>query len=74
NDDWRFLTQLRFACAHISVGAIIINKNNEAIIINTGETYNRQRTLDAHRETFVNKKEMAVVSFLLPVETKYYNA
>lgn len=41
--------------------------------VNTVEIYNRQRTLVVHRETFVNKKEMAALSSLPPIDTKYYN-
>lgn len=73
NDDWTSLPQLRFACAQLLAGAIIINKNNEAVLVNTVEIYNRQRTLDVHRETFVNKKGMATLSSLPPIDTKYYN-
>ncbi|CEP15774.1 hypothetical protein [Parasitella parasitica] len=48
NDDWTSLPQLRFACAQLLAGAIIINKNNEAVLVNTMEIYNRQRELDVH--------------------------
>ncbi|KAI7858342.1 hypothetical protein BDC45DRAFT_602891 [Circinella umbellata] len=73
NDDWTSLPQLRFACAQLLAGAIIINKNNEAVLVNTVEIYNRQRELDVHRETFVNKKGMTALSSLPPIDTKYYH-
>ncbi|KAG1451696.1 hypothetical protein G6F56_008016 [Rhizopus delemar] len=35
NDDWTFLPQLRYACAQLLAGAIIMNKNNETVLVNT---------------------------------------
>lgn len=72
NDDWTFMPQLRYACAQLLAGAIIINKNNEAILINTVEIYGRQRSLDVHRERFINKKGKSASSSLPPVATKYH--
>lgn len=37
NDNWTFLPQLLVACAQLLAGAIIINKNNEAVLGNTVE-------------------------------------
>ncbi|KAI8344639.1 hypothetical protein BC941DRAFT_464850 [Chlamydoabsidia padenii] len=59
NDDWTFSPQLRFACAQLLAGAIIVNKDNEAVLVNTVEIYNRQRTLDVHRETHQILQHMA---------------
>lgn len=72
NEDWTFLPQLRFACAQLLAGAIIMNKNNEAVLVNTVEIYGRQRSLDVHRENFVNKKGKSASSSLPPVTTKYH--
>ncbi|KAI9025230.1 hypothetical protein CLU79DRAFT_833881 [Phycomyces nitens] len=72
NDDWTFLPQLRYACAQLLAGAIIMNKNNEAVLVNTVEIYGRQRSLDVHRERIVNKKGKSASSSLPPVTTKYH--
>ncbi|KAK4514121.1 uncharacterized protein ATC70_006129 [Mucor velutinosus] len=72
NDDWTFLPQLRYICAQLLAGAIIMNKKNEAVLVNTVEIYGRQRSLDVHRESFVNKKGKSASSSLPPVTTKYY--
>lgn len=72
NEDWTFLPQLRFACAQLLAGAIIMNKNNEAVLVNTVEIYGRQRSLDVHRDNFVNKKGKSASSHLPLVTIKYH--
>lgn len=72
NEDWTFLPQLRFACAQLLAGAIIMNKNNEAALVNTVGIYGRQRSLGVHREKLVNKKGNSASSSLPPVTTKYH--
>ncbi|KAG2196389.1 hypothetical protein INT47_012893 [Mucor saturninus] len=49
-----------------------MNRNNEAVLVNTVEIYGRQRSLDVHREKFVNKKGKSASSSLPPVTTKYH--
>ncbi|KAF8981756.1 hypothetical protein BGZ46_002324 [Entomortierella lignicola] len=61
NTEWTFLKGLRFACARLLSGAIMLNTiNGEAIILNTVEAYCRDRTLDAHREIMIASMGEAV--------------
>ncbi|KAG0307839.1 hypothetical protein BGZ99_001352 [Dissophora globulifera] len=67
NRDWRFSTQLRFACARILSGCVLINKRNgQAIVANTVEVYGRTRMVDAHREPFTVRKGHPVTNSLPP--------
>jgi hypothetical protein len=71
NEDWTFRPQLRYACAQILAGCIMLNSNNgKAIIANTVEMYGRTRPLDAHREPFGVKKGVPIPTSL-PPSTKY---
>lgn len=73
NDSWLLLPSLRYACGQLLAGSIAMNSNNEAVIVNTVETYGRGRSMDVHRERFVNKKGVPVPSSLPPLLTKYPN-
>ncbi|CAO3619634.1 unnamed protein product [Mucor hiemalis] len=53
-------------------GAIIMDRKNEAVLVNTVEIYGRQRSLGVQREKFVNKKGKSASSSLPPVTTKYH--
>ena len=73
NEDWTFRPQLRYACAQILAGCIMLNTNNgQAIMANTVETYGRTRPVDAHREPFAVKKGMPIPTSLPPsTNTRY---
>ncbi|KAG9060795.1 hypothetical protein KI688_008876 [Linnemannia hyalina] len=54
NRDWEFFPYLRFACAKILAGCLLLNnQNGQVIIANTIEVYGRTRLVDAHREPFI---------------------
>lgn len=72
NEAWIFLSQLRYACAKLLAGCIIINKK-EAVIANSIEVYERSRTIDVHRERSSIIKGSPSQSSLPPAQTKYPN-
>ncbi|ORZ09370.1 hypothetical protein BCR41DRAFT_293443, partial [Lobosporangium transversale] len=50
NRDWEFRPQFKFACAQLLAGSILLNcNNNEAVMLNTVESYGRTKDVDAHR-------------------------
>ncbi|KAF9317678.1 hypothetical protein BGZ91_005312 [Linnemannia elongata] len=56
NRDWEFFPHLRFACAKILAGCLLLNnQNGQVVIANTIEVYGRTRLVDAHREPFIHK-------------------
>ncbi|KAG0322436.1 hypothetical protein BGZ99_003347 [Dissophora globulifera] len=73
NRDWTLHPQLRYACAQVFAGSILMNtQNNQAIIANTVEGYGRTRTTDAHREPFVSKKGIPCPTSLPPPSGSRY--
>ncbi|KAG0304347.1 hypothetical protein BGZ98_005627 [Dissophora globulifera] len=67
NEDWTFRPQLRYACAQLLAGAVLLNTNNgHAIMANCVEAYGRTKQLDAHREHFVTRKGTAAATSLPP--------
>ncbi|KAF9949415.1 hypothetical protein BGZ70_001796 [Mortierella alpina] len=75
NRDWEFSPHLRFACARILAGCILLNNcNGQAVIANTIEVYGRTKLVDAHREPFVVRKDKPVATSLPPsFKTPYSN-
>ncbi|KAG0282240.1 hypothetical protein BGZ96_000713 [Linnemannia gamsii] len=75
NRDWEFSPHLRFACAKILAGCLLLNnQNGQVIIANTIEVYGRTRLVDAHREPFVVRKGQPVANSLPPsIKTPYKN-
>ncbi|KAI8594883.1 hypothetical protein EDD21DRAFT_392661 [Dissophora ornata] len=73
NQSWIFQPELRFACARLLAGCIVLNgMNGQAVIVNTVEVYGRPRQVDSHREHAVLKKQTAVTTSLPPpVGTRY---
>ncbi|KAF9118992.1 hypothetical protein BGX30_004161, partial [Mortierella sp. GBA39] len=73
NRDWEFSPHLRFACARILAGCLLLNnENGQAIIVNTIELYGRTRLVDAHREPFVVRKGHPTANSLPPsIKTPY---
>lgn len=66
--------QSKYCCAQLFAGAVLINESKKhGIIINCAEAYGRTRTVDAHRECFVNKKGRPAPSSLRPPRTLYNN-
>lgn len=59
NSDWVFQPQMRFFCARVLAGAILVNRmTSEAFLINAIEVYGRFRTIDSHYERFNMKKKI----------------
>ncbi|CEG75863.1 hypothetical protein RMATCC62417_10839 [Rhizopus microsporus] len=51
NKDWLHEPQVKFACAQVLAGAVLMNVNNgEAILVNTVEMYGGTKSADIHRE------------------------
>ncbi|KAG0161987.1 hypothetical protein DFQ30_004606, partial [Apophysomyces sp. BC1015] len=51
NKDWMHEPQVKFACAQVLAGAVLMNvSNGEAILVNTVETYGGTKSADIHRE------------------------
>ncbi|KAI9029601.1 hypothetical protein CLU79DRAFT_831983 [Phycomyces nitens] len=51
NKDWMHVPQIKFACAQVLAGAILLNTiNGEAILLNTIEVYGHTKNVDIHRE------------------------
>ncbi|KAI7879694.1 hypothetical protein K492DRAFT_216974 [Lichtheimia hyalospora FSU 10163] len=51
NMDWEHGPQIKYACAQVLAGCILISeKSGHAILVNTVEVYCRQRSIDIHRE------------------------
>ncbi|CAO3687176.1 hypothetical protein G6F70_009115 [Rhizopus microsporus] len=74
NSDWVFQPQMRFFCARVLAGAILVNRmTGEALLINTIEVYGRFRTIDSHYERFNMKKNMLPPTSLPPNNTRYQN-
>ncbi|KAI8595384.1 hypothetical protein EDD21DRAFT_43810 [Dissophora ornata] len=73
NRDWEFSPHLRFACAKILAGCLLLNnQNGQVIIANTIEVYGRTKLVDAHREPFVVRKGQPVANSLPPsIKTLY---
>ncbi|KAG0250800.1 hypothetical protein BGZ95_007078, partial [Linnemannia exigua] len=73
NEDWEFRPQLRYACAQILAGSILLNCNSgQAVIVNTIEIYGRTRGVEAHRESFCIRKSVAIPTSLPPsTRTRY---
>ncbi|KAF9430532.1 hypothetical protein BGZ94_006327 [Podila epigama] len=73
NRDWQFSPRMRFSCATILAGCVLINgKNGEAVIANTVEVYGRQTTVDLHREPIGTIKGQPVTTSLPPSINKPY--
>lgn len=50
NIDWTTELQMKYVCAQVLAGAVLLNTNNgEAIIINTIEIYGDMKSVDIHR-------------------------
>ena len=75
NRDWEFFPHLRFACAKILAGCLLLNnQNGQVVIANTIEVYGRTRLVDAHREPFIVRKGQPVANSLPPsIKTPYKN-
>lgn len=74
NIGWVFQPQVRFFCALVLSGAIVVNKTvGETLLINTIEVYGRFRTVDSHFERFNMKKNMFPPSSLPPTNCRYKN-
>lgn len=73
NEDWEFRPQLRYACAQVLAGSMLLNCNNgQAVIANTIEIYGRTRGVDTHRESFCVRKGVAIPTSLPPsTKTRY---
>ncbi|KAF9897277.1 hypothetical protein BX616_005884 [Lobosporangium transversale] len=73
NRDWEFRPQFKFACAQLLAGSILLNcNNNEAVMLNTVESYGRTKDVDAHREPFGTIKGVAIPTTLSPpTKTRY---
>ncbi|KAK3841527.1 MAG: hypothetical protein J3R72DRAFT_369034 [Linnemannia gamsii] len=73
NEDWEFRPQLRYACAQVLAGLILLNCNSgQVVIVNTIEIYGRTRGVDAHRESFCVRKGMPIPTSLPPsTKTRY---
>ncbi|ORX48852.1 hypothetical protein DM01DRAFT_1326125 [Hesseltinella vesiculosa] len=51
NKDWMHEPHIKYACAQILAGAILLNTNNgESVLVNTIETYGRTKLVDIHRQ------------------------
>ncbi|KAJ2960877.1 hypothetical protein NQZ79_g3809 [Umbelopsis isabellina] len=73
NTDWTFHPQLRYACARLLAGSIIMNKNGNALLVNTVEIYGRTRTVDSHYERFWFSSKQPLKSTLPPLQSCYKN-
>ncbi|KAG2220446.1 hypothetical protein INT45_004188 [Circinella minor] len=65
NDDWSTFPHVRFACAALLSGMVIIN-HNKALIVNCNEVYGRTKSVDEHHEGFIIKKGIVPTSSLPP--------
>jgi hypothetical protein len=67
NRDWQLSPHLRFSCAVIIAGCLLVNfRNGQAVIANTVEVYGRQKTVDIHHESFVDQKGQPATTSLPP--------
>lgn len=69
NKDWMHMPQIKFACAQVLAGAILLNTiSGEAILLNAIEVYGRTKNVDIHREISTPED-----STLLPSSSLYPN-
>ncbi|KAG0379627.1 hypothetical protein BGX24_012416 [Mortierella sp. AD032] len=67
NRDWTFQPNLRYVCARLLAGCILLNTSNgQAVMANTVEVYGRNRRLDIHREQLIPVKGEAIRTSLPP--------
>jgi hypothetical protein len=70
NEYWEFRPQLRYACAQVLAGSILLNCNScQTVIANTIEIYGRTRGVDAHRESCIRKGVAIPTSLPLSIKT-----
>ncbi|CAO3703736.1 unnamed protein product [Rhizopus stolonifer] len=51
NKDWTHEPHIKFGCAQVLAGSILMNVNNgETILVNSVEVYGRTKSVDIHRE------------------------
>ncbi|GAB5586184.1 hypothetical protein Unana1_01084 [Umbelopsis nana] len=72
NEDWITKPQMRFACASMLSGMILMS-NNKALLVNCIEVYGRTKSVDAHRERFNLKKGIPPVNSIPPHDCRYQN-
>lgn len=65
---------MKYFCAQVLAGAILINeRNSQAIIVNCVEVYGRTQSVDAHREAFGLKKGVPIKTSLPNENSRYPN-
>lgn len=73
NYDWELHPQVKYFTAKVLSGAILHNiRNDQAIMLNTVESYGRTKHVDIHRETFGKEKDTSISTSLPPpIDTMY---
>ncbi|KAI9025772.1 hypothetical protein CLU79DRAFT_854175 [Phycomyces nitens] len=66
---------MKYFAVQLLAGSIINNAiNNETIMVNTIEVYDRKKIVDIHREPFGNKKHNAILASLpSSCKTRYFD-
>jgi hypothetical protein len=54
NEDWKLRPQMKFFCAQLFSGSILV-QGMKALLINCVEAYERTKQVDSQRENFTNK-------------------
>ncbi|KAF9437844.1 hypothetical protein BGZ76_010929 [Entomortierella beljakovae] len=74
NTDWMAYPQLRYACAQLLAGCILLNsKNGHAVIVNTVEVYGRKISVDTHCEPCYIVDSHPIQTSLPPTYARYSN-
>ncbi|KAL0090919.1 C2H2-type zinc finger transcription factor [Phycomyces blakesleeanus] len=74
NTDWLMGPQLRYFCAQVFAGAILLeSETGQAMLVNSIEVYGRTISQDVHRERYIFKDETLRASSLPPVDSIYPN-
>ncbi|KAI9033969.1 hypothetical protein CLU79DRAFT_726479 [Phycomyces nitens] len=74
NTDWLREPQLRYFCAQVFAGAILLeSETGQAMLVNSIEVYGRTISQDVHHERFLSKDETILPSSLPPFDSIYPN-
>ncbi|KAG0189118.1 hypothetical protein DFQ28_003888 [Apophysomyces sp. BC1034] len=75
NRDWMFHPHIKYVSAQLLAGSIIRNNiTGISVMANTIEMYGRKKAVDAHHESFGNRKGMSIPTSLPPpMQTRYPN-
>jgi hypothetical protein len=65
--EWTFHLKLRYVCARLLAGCILLNTSNgQVVVANAVQVYGRNRWLDIHREHLIPTNGEAVHTSLPP--------